>query len=159
MARQTREQLKRLNALTEAQAALGWGVILVLAALLGTIYVSQASRIASVGRRVQILQNELTELKRQNNDLERDIAAAQAIDRLQAEATRLGFVEADPTDIEYIIVPDYPAELEETDPLEIPPTVTAVPPPVETVREALWPVLCRAGGGGLAGRQGLPVLD
>lgn len=138
MARQTREQLKRLNALTEAQAALGWGVILVLAALLGTIYVSQASRIASVGRRVQILQNELTELKRQNNDLERDIAAAQAIDRLQAEATRLGFVEADPADIEYIIVPDYPAELEETDPLEIPPTVTAVPPPVETVREALW---------------------
>ena len=138
MARQTREQLKRLHALTEAQAALGWGVILVLAALLGTIYVSQASRIASVGRRVQILQNELTELKRQNNDLERDIAAAQAIDRLQAEATRLGFVAADPTDIEYIIVPDYPAEIEETDPLEIPPTVTAVPPPVETVREALW---------------------
>lgn len=137
MARQTREQIKRLNALTEAQAALGWGVILVLAALLGTIYVSQASRIASVGRRVQILQNELTELKRQNNDLERDIAAAQALDRLQAEAIRLGFVEADPADIEYIIVPDYPAE-EETDPLEIAPTVTAVPPPAETVREALW---------------------
>lgn len=138
MARQTREQLKRLNALTEAQAALGWGVILVLAALLGTIYVSQASRIASVGRRVQILQSELIELKRQNNDIERDIAAAQALDRLQAEATRLGFVEADPADIEYIIVPEYPAELEETDPLEIAPTVTAVPPPAETVREALW---------------------
>jgi cell division protein FtsL len=138
MARQTREQLKRLNALTEAQAALGWGVILVLAALLGTIYVSQASRIASVGRQVQILQNELIELKRQNNDLERDIAAAQALDRLQAEATRLGFVETDPEDIEYIIVPDYPVTLEETDPLEILPTVTAVPPPAETVREALW---------------------
>lgn len=138
MARQTREQLKRLNALTEAQAALGWGVILVLAALLGTIYVSQASRIASVGRRVQILQNELIELKRENNDLERDIAAAQALDRLQAEAIRLGFVEANPDDIEYIIVPDYPVELEETDPLEIVPTVTAVPPPAATVREALW---------------------
>lgn len=137
MARQTREQIKRLNALTEAQAALGWGVILVLAALLGTIYVSQASRIASVGRRVQILQNELTELKRQNNDLERDIAAAQALDRLQAEAIRLGFVEADPTDIEYIIVPEYPVE-EVTDPLEILPTEPAVPPPAETVREALW---------------------
>lgn len=138
MARQTREQLKRLNALTEAQAALGWGVILVLAALLGTIYVSQASRIASVGRQVQILQNELIELKRQNNELERDIAAAQALDRLQAEATQLGFVEANPVDIEYIIVPDYPVTLEETDPLEILPTVTAVPPPAETVREALW---------------------
>lgn len=138
MARQTREQLKRLNALTEAQAALGWGVILVLAALLGTIYVNQASRIASVGRQVQILQNELTELKRQNNDLERDIAAAQALDRLQSEANRLGFVEADPSDIEYIIVPDYPVGLIETDPLEILPTVTAVPPPATTVREALW---------------------
>jgi hypothetical protein len=111
---------------------------LVLAALLGTIYVSQASRIASVGRRVQILQNELTELKRQNNDLERDIAAAQALDRLQAEAARLGFVEADPADIEYIIVPEYPVELEEIDPLEILPTVTAVPPPADTVREAIW---------------------
>ena len=138
MARQTREQIKRLNALTEAQAALGWGVILVLAALLGTIYVSQASRIAAVGRRVQILQNELTDLKRQNNDLERDIAAAQALDRLQSEAIRLGFVEADPDDIEYIIVPEYPAELIETDPLAIVPTVTAVPPPAQTVREALW---------------------
>jgi cell division protein FtsL len=138
MARQTREQLKRLNALTEAQAALGWGVILVLAALLGTVYVSQASRIASVGRKVQVLQNELTDLKRQNNNLERDIAAAQALDRLQAEAIRLGFVEAAPADIEYIIVPDYPVELEETDPLEILPMVTAVPPPAATVREALW---------------------
>lgn len=138
MARQTREQLKRLNALTEAQAALGWGVILVLAALLGTIYVSQASRIASVGRRVQILQNELTELKRENNDLERDIAAAQALDRLQAEAIRLGFVEADPNDIEYIIIPEYPVDLVENDPLEILPTATAVPPPAETAKEALW---------------------
>ena len=138
MARQTRDQIKRLNALTEAQAALGWGVILVLAALLGTIYVSQASRIASVGRQVQILQNELTELKRQNNDLERDIAAAQALDRLQAEAIRLGFVEASPDDIEYIIVPDYPAENIENNPLEILPTATAVPPPTETVREAIW---------------------
>ena len=138
MARQTREQIKRLQALTEAQAALGWGVILVLAALLGTIYVSQASRIASVGRRVQLLQNELTELKRQNNELERDIAAAQALDRLQAEAIRLGFVEADPNDIEYIIVPDYPAAEEAPDPLETLPGPTAVPPPAETVREAIW---------------------
>jgi hypothetical protein len=138
MARQTREQLKRLNALTEAQAALGWGVILVLAALLGTVYVSQASRIATVGRRVQVLQNELIELKRQNNGLERDIAAAQALDRLQVEAARLGFVEAKTADIEYIIVPEYPVTLEETDPLAILPTVTAVPPPAETVREAIW---------------------
>lgn len=138
MARQTRDQIKRLNALTEAQAALGWGVILVLAALLGTVYVSQASRIASVGRQVQILQNDLTELKRQNNDLEREIAAAQSLDRLQAETIRLGFVEASPDDIEYIIVPDYPAESIDTNPLEILPTVTAVPPPAETVRQAIW---------------------
>lgn len=117
---------------------MGWGVILLLAALLGTVYVSQASRIAAVGRRVQILQNELSELKRQNNDLERDIAAAQALDRLQAEAVRLGFVEANPDDIEYIIVPDYPVEEEISDPLEILPQVTAVPPPAETVREAVW---------------------
>ena len=52
--RQKREQLKRLGWLTEAQAVLGWGVILILVALVGAIYLNQASRIASVGRRVQV---------------------------------------------------------------------------------------------------------
>ncbi len=48
------EALKKLPWLTEAQAALGWGIILILIALLGAIYLSQTSRIAIVGRLVQV---------------------------------------------------------------------------------------------------------
>ena len=68
--RQKRESAKRLTWLTEAQAVLGWGIILVLVAVLGTIYLSQASQIAVTGRRVQIRQNELDTLKRENAAME-----------------------------------------------------------------------------------------
>ncbi len=137
MTQKTRDQLRRFHTLTEAQAVLGWAVILVLAALVGTIYVSQASRIASVGRRIQIMQAEMETLKRENAALERQIAEAQQLDRLQAEAARLGFVPANPDDIEYIIVPDYPIE---NSALTMVVTATAVPPPPppETMNAALW---------------------
>ncbi|MFO7539320.1 MAG: hypothetical protein R6X32_14870 [Chloroflexota bacterium] len=107
-ARQARERIRQLGALVEAQAALGWGLILVLIALLGVIYLNQTSRIATVGSRVHQLQYNLNELKRQNGELERLIAEAQALPSVQSEAQRLGFSQAQPADIEYIIVPNYP---------------------------------------------------
>lgn len=135
MSRETREQARRLSWLTEAQAAVGWGIILVLAALLGTIYLRQASQIAAIGRHVQTIQIEVEDTKRENTELERLIAEAQSLERLQQEAIRLGFTIADPEDIEYIIVPDYPVTA------EIDAVATAVPtpaPPLETMNKALW---------------------
>lgn len=137
MARQTRDQISRIRTLTEAQAVIGWGVILVLAALVGTIYVNQASQIASVGRRVQILQNELSDLKRENAARERQIADAQKLERLQAAAISLGFVPANPDDIEYIIIPNYPVEVDDALLLEPLPTAVPLPPPPETMSEAI----------------------
>jgi cell division protein FtsL len=131
--REKRQEAKRLGILTDAQVAMGWFVILALAAWLGTIYLSQASRIAGTGRRVQILQNQLDELKRENAVLERSIAEAQSLERLQQEAIRLGFVRAAPEDIEYLVVEEYPAEQAAV------PVPTPLPPqPVETIREAIW---------------------
>lgn len=138
MSRESREQARRLNWLTEAQAAVGWGIILLLAALLGAIYVRQASRIASIGRRVQVKQIELVELKRENADIEQEIAEAQSLDRLQAEAIRLGFVPADPEDIEYVVVPQYPAEELETAVVQQSPPVVEPDPAPETIGEAIW---------------------
>lgn len=137
MSRESRDQARRINWLTEAQAAIGWGIILFLAALLGAIYVRQASRIASVGRRVQVKQIELVELKRQNADIEQSIAEAQSLDRLQTEAARLGFVPADPEDIEYVVVPDYPVIVDTN---IIATRTPFVPPPVtpDTMVEAVW---------------------
>lgn len=108
--RQARELARRLGLLTQAQAATGWAVILILGALLGVIYLNQASKIAAIGRHVQRVQADLDEVKRTNAELERQIAEAQALDRLEAEARRLGFVPAAPGDIEYIVIPNYPTE-------------------------------------------------
>lgn len=127
------EQFQRL-AWLEAQAPLGWAIILVLAALLGTVYLNQASRTATVGRHVQVLQAQLDELKRNNAALERDIAGAQSLERLRSEALRLGFRPAETEDVEYLIVPDYPVLVEATPA----PTVIPLVKPIESVHEALW---------------------
>lgn len=132
-ARKAREHLRRLSWLTEAQAALGWAIILILIAMLGAIYLSQTSRIATVGRRVQFLQEDLNNLKRENATLERQIAEAQSLERLQKEALRLGFFQASPEAIEYLVIENYPAETAPTvEPTPLP------PPPVDTMEEALW---------------------
>lgn len=133
--RRTRAQLKRLTRLAEFQVVLGWAVILVIIALLGTIFLRQSSRIATTGRRVQILQNTLIELKRENSAIEKQIAEAQSLDRLQAEAIRQGFVPAQPDSIDYVIVPDYPVTaVPEATNLDEETAVT-IPP---TLRQALW---------------------
>ena len=134
--REKQKQARRLRILSDAQVALGWFVILALAALVGTIYLSQASRIASVGRRVQLLQNELDDLKRENAMLERGIARAQSLDRLQVEAERLGFSRAAPEDMEYLIVTGYPNMETESEVTIESPLPLSEPPP--TIGEALW---------------------
>ena len=128
------EKRKSLFLLTEAQAVLTWGVIMALAALVGGIYLFQTSAIARVGRQVQMLRSELNEVKRLNADLERDIAEAQSLDRLQEEALRLGFNRAQPEDVEFVIIPDYPVTVPETVDLQ---TATRPVPP-KSIGEALW---------------------
>ncbi|MFZ0545395.1 MAG: hypothetical protein WAM60_08150 [Candidatus Promineifilaceae bacterium] len=128
-----KEQRRNRFWLTEAQAALSWGVLLALAALLGTIYLYQASRIAGVGRHVQDLQYELDNVKRVNADLERDIAEGQSLQRLQTEAERMGFVHARPEDIEYLTIPNYPTVVNQTTTLQL----SKPAPPIETIWEAL----------------------
>lgn len=136
--RHTRELGRKLSKLTEVQAAIGWGLILLVIALLGVIYLNQSSRIAVVGRRVQTLQYDLSELKRTNADLERDIAQAQSIDRIQKGAEKMGFVKAQPAYIEYLVVPDYPsaAPVTEKEARTVTQSTAA-----ESMREGLWLVI------------------
>lgn len=133
--RQARELARRLGLLTEAQAAAGWGIVIILAALLGAIYLNQASKIATIGRRVQIEQQLLDQIRVENADLERRIAEAQSLDRLMAEAQRLGFVPATPNDIDYMVISNYPSEPVASNLIEITAEPEAKPP--ETMLEAI----------------------
>ena len=132
-----RDTNKRLSWLTEAQAAVGWGIILVLIAILGTVYLSQASKTAVAGRRVQIRQNDLDDLKRENASLEKSIAEAQSLDDLRAQAQAMGFIQAQPENIEYLVIPDYPAETAVPPILSATPEVEELAPPPDTMEEAL----------------------
>lgn len=136
--RHTRELASKLGKLTEVQAAMGWGLILLVIALLGVIYLNQSSRIATVGRRVQTLQYDLSILQRENADIERDIALAQSITTTKEKAERMGFVKAQPYDIEYLVVPNYPpiAQVNEQE------TQTTVESSsVGSMKEGLWLVI------------------
>ncbi len=128
------DKRRSLLRLSEAQAFLTWGIIMILAALVGAIYLYQASQIASVGREVQELQYELDEVKRISADLEREIAEAQSLDRLQEEALRLGFIRSDPADVDYMIIPGVPVN----NTSKIEPETVVEPEPVESIRDALW---------------------
>lgn len=149
--REKRQKARRLNALSDAQVALGWFVILALAALVGAIYVSQASRIAGAGRQVQIMQERLDELKRRNAELEQGIAEAQSLERLQQEAIRLGFVRAAPEDIEYMVVEGYPSG---ATPSPAPSPTPAPTRPVESMGQALWLALRGSVDGLVRGEAG-----
>jgi cell division protein FtsL len=131
--RRRTEKRKLLMWHTEAQAVLTWGVIMVLAALVGAIYLLQASRIASVGREVQTLQYQLNETKRVNSEIEREIAEAESLDRLKEEALKLGFVRATPEDVAYVVVLGVPSDSAPIQKAE----VDSRPEPFETIGEAL----------------------
>ena len=133
--RHTRELARKFGKLTEAQAVIGWGLILLVIALLGVIYLNQSSRIAAVGRRVQILQIELNTIQRENANLERDIASAQDISRINKEADQMGFIKAQPQDTDYLVVPKYPPIAEGSEPDAQAPVE---PLTVESMKEALW---------------------
>ena len=137
--RQTRELTRRLGKLTEAQAALGWGIILVLVALLGAIYLNQVSHIASSGRRAQLLQFNLDTLQRENSEISRKIAVKQSLSRLQQEAAQMGFIQSQPSDLDYIKIPNYPAR----QPLatKTQPIIIEEPFIPSTMRGALWEAL------------------
>jgi hypothetical protein len=143
------EKRKSLFVLTEAQAVLTWGVILALAAMVGGIYLFQTSSIATVGRTVQVLRSDLDEVKRFNSVLERDIAEAQSLVRLQEEALRLGYIKAQPTDVEYMVIPNYPVDV----PVSVTEAKDARSDVPETIGEALWIYIQSSVGGLMRGES------
>ncbi|MBN1137759.1 MAG: hypothetical protein JXM73_14320 [Anaerolineae bacterium] len=88
-----------------------WGILCVLVAfgLLGWIYLSQASYVTVTGRRVQDLETEQARLQKQNQQLIREIAEMQSVERLAVRAEALGFVPIVVDDVKFLVMAE-PAE-------------------------------------------------
>jgi hypothetical protein len=99
---------KRAPSFFEAQAALSWGVIVALLAMVGVVYLSEASQKISSGYRLLEMASQLRELQKENTYLDAEIAAGQQLEQLRSQAIGLGFSPATPEDIEYLSVPNYP---------------------------------------------------
>ena len=99
---------KRAPSLFRAQAALGWGVVVALMALLGVVYLTLGSDSIVAGYRIQQMTWELTKLQRENAQLEARIAEFEAVGDLQKRGREMGFVPAGHEEIEYLVVDDYP---------------------------------------------------
>lgn len=138
MARQNSSKRSRssdqANWFSQATVAIGWGVGLVILAVVGTIYLGQASQTALAGRNAQLLEGELDEVRQENAVLEQSIAESQSLETVvtRAEALGLQFEQPDPAEIEYIDV------------VVAPPAATAAPLPAavrqapDSIGEALW---------------------
>jgi hypothetical protein len=77
-------------------------------ALLGVVYLTLGSDSIVSGYHIQQMTRRLTTLQRENAQLEAQIAAFEAVGALQSKAEQMGFVPADPEEIEYLPVDGYP---------------------------------------------------
>ncbi|MBN1937597.1 MAG: hypothetical protein JW934_23270 [Anaerolineae bacterium] len=82
------------------------GVLCILAAfaLLGWIYLSQASHVAMTSRRVQDLEDQKKQLQEQNLELMAQIAEYESVRRLAERAEALGFVRLPLDEVQFLAV-------------------------------------------------------
>jgi cell division protein FtsB len=79
-----------------------------LVALLGMIYLTQSSQATLTGTHTLELQDKLERLRRENMQLEYEIAVLTTPDRIARTATRLGLRPATITQTTFLVVKDYP---------------------------------------------------
>ena len=109
--------IKRNPNKLEGRATFGMLIMLVVLSLLGWIYLTQASHVATTGRRIEELQIDKARLEQQNLELMVEIATLESVSRLAARAQELGFRTVALDDAEFLVaaVPDVSA-----DPVESP---------------------------------------
>lgn len=81
---------------------LGALAVVVVVALVAALYLMLVSRTAAQGRHIQRLQSELYRLRRENEQLEIDVAREASVQRLWERALQLGFVFPTIDDVEFL---------------------------------------------------------
>lgn len=93
---------------TQTQAVAVVSISLLVIAIIGGFYLAVASRAATAGRDLQKLEVTKTQLVQANGQLLAELAALRSVTRLAARAQALGYVAANPEQIDYLKVADYP---------------------------------------------------
>jgi hypothetical protein len=96
--------IKRDPGKLEYRATFGMLIMLVVLSLLGWIYLTQASHVATTSRRIQELQAEKARLERRNMELMVELAERESVRELHRRALKLGFVSAPLEDADFVAV-------------------------------------------------------
>ena len=96
--------IKRNPTKLEGRATAGMLIIFLVLSLLGWIYLTQASHVATTSRRNQELEAEKVRLHQENMELMVEIAAYESVGRLAVRAQELGFVAIVPAKADFVAV-------------------------------------------------------
>ncbi len=80
---------------------------LFVAIIMGALYLSQSSSTAALGRQLEQIVADRNDLEQANEQLRAEIASLESMPRLETRAQELGFIGAQPADIEYLVVRGY----------------------------------------------------
>jgi cell division protein FtsL len=122
--------------------------ILLVMAILGGFYLAVAARAGSAGRDLQDLEQQKSDLIRENDELRATLADLRSLNQMVARAQKLGYGPVAPEDIEYLAVKNYPT----TSTVAAQPAAPATPQPPATLSEwlskTLSTLLSNSAGGG-----------
>ncbi len=108
---------------TQTQATSLVLAVVLAVAVIGALYLAQASRTAAAGRRLQAMEQQRQALEQENEQLRAEIAALRSVPRLTGQAESLGYHPAGPNEVEYMLVKN------------VPPLAAPTPAPVLTTSE------------------------
>ena len=91
-----------------ARSALGIVLIFGMLSLLGWVYLTQASYVATTSRQLRELERQKERIEQENWQLMVEIAELQSVNRLASRAEQLGFVMAFSDESEFLAVVDVP---------------------------------------------------
>ncbi|MBX3062787.1 MAG: hypothetical protein U0528_19765 [Anaerolineae bacterium] len=112
----------------QTQTALLVSMIIVVALIIGALYLAQATVTATTGSQLLALRDERDRLARLNQDMEAQIAYKRNLAVMTGRAKSLGFVPADSDEIQYLVVDGYTI-------IRATPTPIATPQPEYTYTE------------------------
>src|SRR5512142_956046 len=95
---------------TQNQTLAILALVMVVAIIIGALYLAQATTTATTGRELQYLQSTRDYLQRANEETNAEIASKRNIVDLRGRAQNLGFASASSDQIQYIVVDGYAVE-------------------------------------------------